>query len=406
MSAGGLVAEARADSLRRPVLVYSEGTDAKALRDEVIATFPEGASALPEAEGNGVVTRRGLRGKLGGLEGNGKSLRAAVQQLGREAGPVILIVGKKGGGAHLIAVSAAGDIVAEGVLPAKGRPAAVREALAEARELFPAPAPAPEPVAPPAPVPVRADDAGSAPARSDRDPAAGPSYLRLAAGGGVIGRQLTYRDVRSTNLRPYALPAGTVATLSMAILPIRGDAAGGLDVGVTGDLDQSISLSSETSAGTRVPTSYRRWNAGVRAEWRRGPGKTLSTLGLDGTYGETRFAFDSNAVAELPGASYRAAQFAVDLRLWLGAAALTLRAGGGLVPDQGLVGAHFPHATAGVVLAGAHVSVPFGEHLEARVGGDYQRFFLKMNPSPGDTYVAGGALDQYLRGSLDVLFRL
>ena len=41
---------------------------------------------------------------------------------------------------------------------------------------------------------------------------------------------------------------------------------------------------------------------------------------------------------------------------------------------------------------------------EARLVGDYERYFYSFKPEPGDEYVAGGALDQFYGGRLAVAY--
>ena len=45
---------------------------------------------------------------------------------------------------------------------------------------------------------------------------------------------------------------------------------------------------------------------------------------------------------------------------------------------------------------GGGVAIPITSGVEARVQLDYARFFSSFTPVPGDAFVAGGALDQYL----------
>ncbi|MEM9877262.1 MAG: BRCT domain-containing protein, partial [Myxococcota bacterium] len=46
--------------------------------------------------------------------------------------------------------------------------------------------------------------------------------------------------------------------------------------------------------------------------------------------------------------------------------------------------------------AGLKVAFVLPVGLEARVGGAYVRYFSSFSPEPGDVFVAGGALDQYV----------
>jgi hypothetical protein len=44
------------------------------------------------------------------------------------------------------------------------------------------------------------------------------------------------------------------------------------------------------------------------------------------------------------------------------------------------------------------------KRFEARLSGGYTRFFHDLNPEPGDLYVAGGSLDEYLVIQLGVAY--
>jgi hypothetical protein len=45
---------------------------------------------------------------------------------------------------------------------------------------------------------------------------------------------------------------------------------------------------------------------------------------------------------------------------------------------------------------GLYVTFVLPAGFETRAGVEYTRFFSTFKPEPGDSYVAGGALDQYL----------
>jgi hypothetical protein len=76
--------------------------------------------------------------------------------------------------------------------------------------------------------------------------------------------------------------------------------------------------------------------------------------------------------------------------------------------DVGGIGTYawFPEAKAN----GMDVGLVFGFALplgfEIRIGGDYRRYGFDLNPVPPDApYVAGGALDQYLGGTIGFAWR-
>jgi hypothetical protein len=42
------------------------------------------------------------------------------------------------------------------------------------------------------------------------------------------------------------------------------------------------------------------------------------------------------------------------------------------------------------------VALPIKAGFEARLGFNYTRYFYSFYPNPGDPYIAGGALDEYI----------
>jgi hypothetical protein len=231
--------------------------------------------------------------------------------------------------------------------------------------------------------------------------------VRLAAGAGVIGRSFDYRDPLSPNLRSYSVPAATLVSVSAIALPLGGDAPGSARVGVAGSYARSLGMVSAVPDGSTAVTNYDRWEAGLRVERAPAPSGRLGVVGLTGSYSVTRFLFaDETVGALLPEAGYGSAALAGDVAVRLPGCELGLVAGLGAVPQTGVSGRRFPHAKGGVARASATVSVPLGRRVAARLSGHYERFFLSLHPEPGDRFVAGGALDQYLRGGLDLVVGL
>ena len=75
-----------------------------------------------------------------------------------------------------------------------------------------------------------------------------------------------------------------------------------------------------------------------------------------------------------------------------------------LMPRGGYIGAlksgdvydRFTSHNIGGADMGLNVAAHFGDGFEARLGGEYTRFWSSFNPVPGDAYVAGGALDHMI----------
>jgi len=76
------------------------------------------------------------------------------------------------------------------------------------------------------------------------------------------------------------------------------------------------------------------------------------------------------------------------------------------VLSAGAVADRFPHASVGGVEAAAGGAFRIRPGLEARATVSYRRFFYAANPVPGDTFVAGGAVDELasIDGSLAYVF--
>jgi hypothetical protein len=231
--------------------------------------------------------------------------------------------------------------------------------------------------------------------------------VRLTVGAGLIGRSFDYRDPLSPNLRSYSVPAATLVSVSAVAMPFGGEAPGSARVGVAGSYARSLGMVSAVPDGSTAVTNYDRWEAGIRVERAPAPASRLGVVGLFASYSVTRFLFADETVGTLlPETGYGSAALSGDVAFRLPGCEFGLLAAVGAVPQTGVAGRRFPQAKGGVARAGATLTVPFSRRIAARLSGHYERFFLSLNPEPGDRFVAGGALDQYLRGGLDLLVGL
>ena len=146
----------------------------------------------------------------------------------------------------------------------------------------------------------------------------------------------------------------------------------------------------------------------MRGRTLAGPKNTGPYLGVEGTYGTWAFVFEGTSplVAEVPSVSYKYLRGAVDARFPFNAFSLTAGIGGMYVLNAGEFSDRFPHASiAGVdgSLVGAYAFLPW---MEARADVNYTRIFSSAKPERGDTYMAGGALDEYFifRGGVAAVF--
>ena len=153
----------------------------------------------------------------------------------------------------------------------------------------------------------------------------------------------------------------------------------------------------------------------MRGRLQLGAGPSAPLLGLFAGIGRQAFLFSApGAVADvLPSVDYYYLRFGADARIPAGPLLLLAGAAyrhlqsrrapdGATVPAAGDFGEHFPKAS----IAGADlqlgVALPLREGLEARLAFDYVRYWSNLHTEPGDTYVAGGAQDQFLNAALGI----
>lgn len=337
-----------------------------------------------------------------------KALQGIARELGLDA--ALVVIGRKKADPVLLGVNPDGEVVVDTTPPKEQR----REAMATALERagLKAPPSAPPPTeekkpAPagekPAPEEKRAEPAAKPPA-DEQGPTSKHPVLVAALGGEGTLRRLRYNDPFTSNLRPYDVTGAPSVAASLELYPLARTHVPILRrFGLIGAFATSIALESALPGGQTLPTTFRRWRVGGRGSAPLGAG--TSALGIEATWGAWGFRFDGGGDA-LPDADYRVTRLGLDLRLDAGAVALLLGAGYGLVRSAGPMDARFPRMDAGVVDGRLGLAVPLVPRLEARVWGEYTRYFFTLNPEPGDRFVAGGALDQFATVHLDAAFSL
>ena len=276
----------------------------------------------------------------------------------------------------------------------------------------PAPAAEPAPAAPVAAVagpssqtPPDADTGpvGAAPARAHEHTRAGSmAVLGAALQGGT--RHVAYVDRLTPTLRPYDLFVAPLVAIEGEIYPFVGSALpvlGGL--GAVGSYARAFGLSSQDSDGTSVSTSWQAFALGLRE---RLPIGTAFVLGIDAGYGDTSFEFDDpiRADAQLPSAHYKFLRGGVDGRLVKGDLSAHAAAGYLDVLSTGDMAVLFPRESVGGVQAALGIADQVAPAVEVSLDLDYTRFFYSLLPQPGDTYVAGGVLDEMATISLGVAY--
>ncbi len=273
------------------------------------------------------------------------------------------------------------------------------------------PSAAAEPPATPQSAEQAAEPASTAEAelgrREARRIAAGRILVAVWAGGGVANRRFTYSDAVGYNVADYDLPAAPMATFGIEAYPAASSDVPVLrDLGIRAHVSRGFAFDSDTPQGVTLETSWTRFGGEIRERLLR-PGPHAFELGVLVGVDASYFGMSANAPvpALLPAARTVALRFGLDVRLLLGWR-LSALAGGAylLTTSRGEVYEHFREPRVRGVDADLGFAVDFGSGFELRLAARYTRYFASFRPKLGDAYVAGGALDEQLQGSLGVRY--
>jgi hypothetical protein len=406
-------APAFAQSPAKRVGIYAEGPGVAALRGDLDASLDASDEATHEKVRKGLA-KRGLVGKLESHlapAGRRKALDKALQGLARELNldAVLVAIGRKKGDPVLIAIGPEGDVLLDTTTNGGDRQATSSTLERAGLRTPPPPPPEEKPSKPETP-----PEAKEKPSEAKEKPSAegattGQTHplLVVALGGEGTQRRLRYSDPFTTNLRPYDVTGAPSVAASLELYPLARTHVPILRrFGLIGAFATSVALESGLPGGKTLPTTFQRWRVGLRGSAPLGKG--TSAVGIEATRGSWSFRFDGDGdgATALPDVAYSVTRLGLDLRLDVGAVALLLGAGYGLVDGAGPMSDRFPRLKAGAVDGRLGLAIPLMPRLEARVWGEYTRYFLTMNPEPGDRFVAGGALDQFATVHLDAAYSL
>jgi hypothetical protein len=425
-------AAARAQPATASVVVWAEGPDADQARAEVTGALGSDARSVDPGAWRDAFRSAGRPESLARDLARSKTRAAALDRAQRAAtaagvDEVVLVTTSraKGGGhlvdAYLVSPGQQPQVLAHVPLGAAtgGLGAAVHDKIVAAH---PPPARA-APAQPPSP-PVRDDTASSAPVAGRSGPEAsadatadatspsasarvrhvsGRDLVDVSVGNEVGGRTFTFNDPLTGNLRSYHLGAAPLLVADGAVYPFLEQAAP-VDVGVVAGFAQAYALQSAASESGSISTHWNRWYAGARVRLRTGT-ERAPVVGVQVTYGSEAFTFDGNDPSgTFPSVTYSLARAAGDVRVPLGRFAAMSDVGYLAVGSEGDVGSRFPHASVGGIDFGMGAAYVIGSGFEARVEGNYRRFFYAMNSVPGDAFVAGGAFDEFWGARVKVAY--
>jgi hypothetical protein len=217
-------------------------------------------------------------------------------------------------------------------------------------------------------------------------------------------RSFDYRDRVTGNQRGYDLGSAPVVGIAAELRPFATTTLPGLrGLALGGRYDRAVLLQSAVAGADnnlglpgKIDTTYQSFDVALHERWSL---DDRTTLGGEIGFGGLDFGFSGAGAmqSELPSVAYRFVRTGADARIRVWRLALTASASYLVVTDSGPLSDRYPRASSGGVDAAAGIAIPLGEHVEARTGIRYQRFFHTMNPQPGDPNVAGGALDELAR---------
>ncbi len=235
----------------------------------------------------------------------------------------------------------------------------------------------------------------------------GRPWLDAELGAQLLGRHLSYHEDLFARLNTYDLTAAPGVYGRATFYPgaLTANPIAGM-VGLTLGGDVTLAPDSRDARGAAVPVRAWGYTVGLRV---RLPG-ALPDVGLDVAYVAQRFTLGRTTPtldAGVPGVAAQSLRVGASGRFpFNDRVAITGRAAWLAVLDAGTAqGLYFPRQTSNAVEVAAGVAVGLGGGLEARVGVEYRRYFTAANPEPGDPYIVGGALDQYVTGTLGVALR-
>lgn len=318
------------------------------------------------------------------------------------------------------------------------RPAeVVQAAVEEIRALFPADGgggasssedppdepdePAPAAAASTAPAP--AASSAPAPAPGGSNPLDGArDALEVWVGGGVVGRAQSFRGDLLDTVGSYRLDAAPILNARFRWFPLwHLTNSPLLGIGVQGSAFGAIGLSSERATNDTpesLGTTLTEVTFGLVYKL---PIIELLTLEASLDYAQSTFRVDSVGARRIdedggqldtrgeaiPDVVYDQLRprLAVELNLPLGfgarvdAAYLAVLSAGRLDDAD-----WFPRSSTGGVEIGAAFSWRFDRWFAARLYFAHARYISSLSPEPGDDRVAGGALDEWTRGGIELAF--
>jgi len=257
----------------------------------------------------------------------------------------------------------------------------------------------------------------------------GLSPFDLTAGLRPMNRKFAFHNTIA-EVRPgagygqllkYELPLGPALFIDLNWFPASHFMTGPAEwIGLTAGFEKGFAISSVYAEGVQgrqqtLKTNEQAFYVGPRFRLPIG----AHMLGLTGTFGQHTFALEGDEAAPLvPDVKYTYVKVGVDGLFRFGDFLAGARVGKRFVMSTGdLEKAWFPHVKTQSLEAGVTVGYRLVSMLDLVAGFDWLRYGFDFNPNPLRTvstdrnldktsYVAGGAIDEYLSGFIAFRFHM
>jgi hypothetical protein len=427
----------------KSLVVYVEGPDASAARERVLAVVPKNLDVVDPDKFSKALGDAGQKGQMGitiwlpkKRDKQLKAVRDALEKVGADAAIVARTRKGKGGVPELYVLYVdpiPGDLAVDEAVSMKGsdedKAAAIKASVGDAlAQLAPEEAPEEKAEAKPEEEEKKADNEGKDEADEPDEPSDrkkndfSRNIFAIGLGFELGGRSFKYSDPVTQNLRPYSVFGVPTLVIDGEVYPAAGTKMTFVrDLGIVAMYGHGLGLSSQTEEEPprKFGTSYNKFAAGLRYRIRFAD-ENAAVIGISARFGFVNYTFEpkgddatqqaaSDAIkGEVASSSYTYLRPALDARIPIGPVALLPTFGYLAVLSAGDAGRDVydrfteeqegngvgADASVGGVDFGLGFGIRLMDGLEARLVGEYARFFYSFTPQVGDTYVAGGALDQ------------
>ncbi|MFZ5470071.1 MAG: hypothetical protein ACOZIN_11605 [Myxococcota bacterium] len=250
------------------------------------------------------------------------------------------------------------------------------------------------------------------------------SFLSIEIGPDLLRRSLQYSQVQTPNLRSYSADLIVAPRVRVELYPLA--AASGLisGLGVEGSYAMAVGLksrptlncepaivASQPSGCLSYPTSLSTLEVAGKLRIRPLTGSqaaVVPTVGFRNASFAVGAASDGSTLAGLPKIAYTAALVGAGFEAPFSEGRFSAFGRFAYLPvlsaGEILSAAYFPNGSASGL--DVHLGIGFRvlPNLEARLVGQFARYGLQFQTQASDTYIASGAVDQYVGGNLAVRY--